>query len=111
LLEAPGIDLRILRLTRQEEQQLLARLENLQTLAELEHLQQRMFEQLGVQVRVAPGNNEVRTMRGIRIEIDPLPGMCRKTCKSIPSAIRRSLEKHPEIAFALLNTHDLLRDA
>jgi hypothetical protein len=50
-------------------------------------------------------------MRGIRIELDELPGMCRKTRQAIPAAIRRSLEKRPEIAFNLLNANDLLRDA
>ncbi|MCU0122272.1 hypothetical protein N8H74_28795 [Pseudomonas sp. B2M1-30] len=111
LLERPGADVRILLLTRQEEQRLLERLENLQSLADLERLQRRMFEQLGIRVDISPGFNEVRTMRGIEIQIDELPGMCRKTRKTIPAAIRRGLERHPEVAFELLNAHDLLRDA
>lgn len=110
LLETPGSDLRILRLTREEEKVLLARLEKLKDLADLAHLQKRMFEQLGIRVDVAPGFNEVRTMRGIAIQIDELPGLCRKTRAAIPAAIRRGLENHPEIAFELLNAHDLLRD-
>ncbi|WP_177431376.1 hypothetical protein [Pseudomonas sp. MPR-ANC1] len=110
LLEKPGADLRILRLTREEEKRLLARLEMLKDLADLRHLQQRMFEQLGIRVDVAPGFNEVRTMRGIAIQIEELPGLCRKTRQAIPAAIRRGLENHPEIAFELLNAHDLLRD-
>jgi hypothetical protein len=110
LLETPGADLRILRLTREEEKVLLARLEKLKDLADLEHLKQRMYEQLGLRVEVAPGFNEVRTMRGIAIQIDELPGLCRKTRAAIPAAIRRGLEHHPEIAFELLNAHDLLRD-
>lgn len=110
LLEKPGADLRILRLTREEEKRLLARLEMLKDLADLKHLQQRMFEQLGIRVDVAPGFNEVRTMRGIAIQIEELPGLCRKTRQAIPAAIRRGLEHHPEIAFELLNAHDLLRD-
>jgi len=110
LLEKPGADLRILRLTREEEKRLLARLEMLKDLADLKHLQQRMFEQLGIRVDVAPGFNEVRTMRGIAIQIEELPGLCRKTRQAIPAAIRRGLENHPEIAFELLNAHDLLRD-
>ncbi len=108
LLHTPGTDLRILRLTRQEEKALLERLEDLKSLADLERLQQRMYEQLGIRVTIAPGPNEVRTMRGIGIHIDELPGMCRKTRQSIPAAIRRGLEKHPQIAFELLNAHDLL---
>ncbi|WP_338802413.1 hypothetical protein V9L13_10180 [Pseudomonas sp. RSB 5.4] len=111
LLETPGADMRILQLTRQEEKRLLERLENLQSLADLERLQRKMFEQLGIRVDVAPGFNEVRTMRGIAIVIDELPGLCRKTRQAIPAAIRRGLENRPEIAFELLNAHDLLRDA
>lgn len=110
LLETPGADLRILRLTREEEKVLLARLEKLKNLDDLRHLQKRMFEQLGIRVDVSPGFHEVRTMLGIEIEIDALPGLCRKTRKSIPTAIRRGLNNNPEIAFELLNAHDLLRD-
>lgn len=111
LLALPDADLRILRLTRDEEKRLIDRLENFASLAELERLQQRMLEQLGLRVQVRPGANEVRTMRGIHISLDELPGMCRKTRQAIPAAIRRGLEKRPEIAFELLNAHDLLRDA
>jgi hypothetical protein len=110
LLEQPGADLRILRLTREAEKVLLARLEKLKNLDDLKHLQKRMFEQLGIRVEVAPGFHEVRTMLGIEIEIDELPGLCRKTRKAIPTAIRRGLNNNPEIAFELLNANDLLRD-
>ena len=111
LLETPGADVRILFLTRAEEKRLVERLENLQSLQDLEHLQRRMFEQLGIRVAIAPGFNEVRTMRGIGIHIDELPGLCRKTRAAIPAAIRRAMEKRPQIAFELLNANDLLRDA
>lgn len=110
LLEAGG-DLRILRLTRQEERRLLERLENIACLADLEHLQRRMYEQLGIRVEIAPGFNEVRSIRGFAIRLDELPGLCRKTRQSIPAAIRRGLDRHPEIAHRLLDAHDLLRDA
>jgi hypothetical protein len=110
LLETPGIDLRILFLTRAEEKRLLERLENIQSLADLERLQQRMYEQLGLRLTIAPGVNEVRTMRGITMHIAELPGLCRKTRQSIPAAIRRGLEKRPEIAYKLLDAHDLFRD-
>ncbi|QFG29653.1 hypothetical protein F6476_10825 [Pseudomonas umsongensis] len=109
LLETPGADVRILFLTRAEEKRLVERLENLQSLQDLEHLQRRMFEQLGIRVDIAPGFNEVRTMRGIGIHIDELPGLCRKTRAAIPAAIRRAMEKRPQIAFELLNANDLLR--
>jgi hypothetical protein len=111
LLETPGADLRILFLTRNEEKRLIERLENLQSLSDLEHLQRRMLEQLGIRVDIAPGFNEVRTMRGIGIQVGELPGLCRKTRANIPAAIRRALEKRPEIAYDLLNANDLLRDA
>lgn len=111
LLETPGADVRILFLTRQEEKRLLDRLENLQSLADLDRLQHRMYEQLGIRVDIVPSFNEVRTMRGIGITLGELPGLCRKTRQSIPAAIRRSLEKRPEIAFEILNANDLLRDA
>ncbi|VVO35936.1 hypothetical protein [Pseudomonas fluorescens] len=111
LLDTPAADLRILSLTRQEEKRLLERLENLQSLTDLEHLQRRMYEQLGIRLEIAPSFNEVRTMRGIRIQIGELTGLCRKTRQSIPAAIRRGLEKRPDIVYSLLNAHDLLRDA
>ncbi|WP_085728243.1 hypothetical protein [Pseudomonas sp. R37(2017)] len=110
LLETPGADLRILFLTRNEEKRLIERLENLQSLSDLEHVQRRMFEQLGIRVDIAPGFNEVRTMRGIGIQVGELPGLCRKTRANIPAAIRRAMEKRPEIAYELLNANDLLRD-
>ena len=111
LLDTPGADLRILFLTRAEEKRLIERLENLQSLSDLEHLQRRMFEQLGIRVNIAPGFNEVRTMRGIGINIAELPGLCRKTRAAIPAAIRRAMENRPQIAYELLNANDLLRDA
>jgi hypothetical protein len=111
LLATPGSDLRILLLTRNEEKRLLERLENLRDLDDLQHMQRRIYEQLGVRVEVAPGFNEVRSMRGIAIQIGELPGLCRKTRQAIPAAIRRGLEKQPEIAYRLLDAHDLLRDA
>lgn len=110
LLEHAGSDLRILLLTRAEEKRLLERLESLESLADLEKMQQRIYAQLGVRIAVAPGFNEVRSMRGIGIQIDSLPGLCRKTRQAIPTAIRRALEKRPDIAYSLLNAHDLFRD-
>ena len=110
LLQLPGTAARILLLTRQEEKRLLERLENIQSLDDLEHMQRRLHEQLGIRVEIAPGLNEVRRMRGVGIHIDDLPGLCRKTRQAIPAAIRRGLEKHPEIAYRLLDAHDLFRE-
>ncbi|VVO64455.1 hypothetical protein [Pseudomonas fluorescens] len=111
LLETPGADVRILFLTRMEEKRLIDRLENLTSLQDLEHLQRRMLEQLGISVDIVPSFNEVRTMRGIGIHVGELPGLCRKTRAAIPAAIRRAMEKRPEIAYEVLNANDLLRDA
>src|SRR5471032_882432 len=86
LLQAPGADLRVLNLTRQEEKKLIERLEDLKSLQDLEHMQQRMYELLGIRVHVAPGHTEVKSMRGILITLDELPGMCRKTRQAIPAA-------------------------
>ena len=111
LMQEAGADVRILRLTAQEEKRLLERLEGLTSLADLQHMQRRLYEQLGVTLQVSPGHNEVRSMRGISIALEPHPGLCRKTRKEVPAAIRRCLERTPEIAFDLLNANDLLRDA
>ncbi|SES63094.1 hypothetical protein [Pseudomonas graminis] len=111
LLALDGADVRILRLTRQEEKRLLERLENIASVEDLQRLQTRMFDQLGIRLDIAPGFNEVRSMRGMVIDIAELPGMCRKTRAAIPAAIRRGLEKTPEIAWRLLDAHDLFRDA
>ena len=110
LFDNPEADLRFLRLTRPEEKRLVERLENLDSLGDLERIQQRLAEQLGIHVHVAPGRNEVRSMRGIAVNIDDLPGLCRKTRQAIQAAIRRGLEKRPEIAYRLLDAHDLFRE-
>ncbi len=102
---------RILLLTRQEEQRLLERLAQVQDLQDLQRLQQRLYDNLGIRVHIGPGLNEVRTMRGIVIELEAQPGLCRKTRQAIPAAIRRGLERNPQVAFRLLDAHDLLKDA
>ena len=107
LLGSAVADTRILLLTRQEEQRLLERLENLQSLEELERLQQRMYEQLGIRLHIEPAHGEVRSMRGIHMRFDAHPGLCRKTRQNIPAAIRRAMEKRPQIAWRLLDSFDL----
>lgn len=110
LLDAPGADMRILLLTRQEEQRLLERLENLQSLEDLQRMQQRMYEQLGIRLHIEPGHGEVRSLRGIHMRFEAHPGLCRKTRQSIPAAIRRAMEKRSEIAWRLLDSFDLFGD-
>jgi hypothetical protein len=107
LLGVPGADTRVLLLTRNEEQRLLERLESLQSLEDLERMQKRMFEQLGIRLHIEPSHGEVRSMRGIHMHFDAHPGLCRKTRQSIPAAIRRAMEKRPEIAWRLLDANDL----
>ncbi|WP_019449255.1 hypothetical protein [Cupriavidus sp. BIS7] len=108
LLADPHADLRILRLTQQEEKKLVDRLETIATLDELERMQARMHELLGIVITITPSDNVVRTTRGFRIELADQPGLCRKTRLAIPAAIRRSMEAHPEIAYAILDRRDLL---
>ena len=94
-------------MTREEEKKLLERLERISSLSDLEQMLLRIEQQLGVAIVVAPGSNEVRPVRGIHIEMPDMPGLCRKTRQSIPAAIRKGLERQPEIAWALLDAHDL----
>ncbi|WP_063582188.1 hypothetical protein [Achromobacter ruhlandii] len=108
LLADPAADVRILRLTKEEEKRLVARLENIASLEDLRAMQGRMQAQLGIVVRIVPSDNEVRTSRGIAIQLDEQPGLCRKTRTSIPAAIRRGFDNRPEIVYALLNERDLL---
>ena len=110
LLATPDTDLRILNLTRQAEKVLIERLENMQSFGDLEHMRRRMYEQLGIEVLIDPGVTEVRSMRGIAIHLAEQPGLCRKTRQAIPAAIRRALEKRPEIAWKLLDGHGLFSD-
>ena len=108
LAEQANADPRILLLTLHEEKRLLARLEAISTLEELERMQLRMYEQLGIRLAIDTGFGEVRSVRGIGIRLLPQPGLCRKTRPAIAAAVRRGLEKQPEIAWRLLDAHDLL---
>jgi hypothetical protein len=103
LIQAPGGDVRILRLTREEEKRLVQRLENLASLEDLRRMEQRLFEQLGVRLTIGTSPNEVRSLRGITILVHEQPGLCRKTRQALPAAIRRSMEQRPQIAWDLLD--------
>jgi hypothetical protein len=111
LLADPAADLRILKLTREEEKKLLARIEAISSYDDLRKMEQKMLELLGIALRIAPGPNEVKTVRGFSIELGELPGLCRKTKQSIPAAVRRCLDQHPEIAFAILDEYGLFGTA
>lgn len=103
LLADTMADQRILRLTREEEKKLVQRLEGITSLQDLRHVERRMYEQLGIRLRIAPGATEVRTVRGIQIEVLPMRGLCSKTRQAIPAAIRRGMERTPAVAFELLD--------
>ncbi|WP_422842537.1 hypothetical protein [Acidovorax sp. M2(2025)] len=103
LLQNPGADARVLQLTVTEEKKLLQRLENITSLADLRRMQDRMEQLLGIRVSIAPSPNEVRTLRGITILVHEQQGLCRKTRQAIPAAIKKGMERQPEIAFELLN--------
>ena len=107
LLENPLGDLRVLRLTREDELRLLQRLENLDSLADLRRLEERMEQQLGIRLTIGTSPHEVRSLRGIAILVHEQPGLCRKTRQSIPAAIKRSLEQRPEIAYDILDVGGL----
>jgi hypothetical protein len=67
LLQNPDGDLRVLRLTREDDKQLLRRLENLSNLCDLKHIQERMQQQLGIQLSISTSPNEICSLRGITI--------------------------------------------
>ena len=108
MLDDPHADLRILRLTSDEERKLLLRLETMQSYQDLCHMQQRMRDQLGIDVTITPSERGVRTVRGLDIRIQELRGMCKKTRQTIPAAIRKCLANNETIAFAIVDAHGLL---
>ena len=67
----------------------------------------RMRQLLGIELQIAPGANEVRTMRGFQIQLTQRPGLCRKTRQAIPAAIRKCLENYPDIGYAVLDEQGL----
>ncbi len=103
LLADPASDTRILALTREEENRLLERLENLTSLQDLRHLEDLLHQQLGVRLTISLSPNEVRTLRGIVILVNEQPGLCKKTRQNIPAAIKKSMDKRPEIVYELLD--------
>jgi hypothetical protein len=107
LLNNPNGDIRVLRLTSMEERKLIERIENISSYDDLKHVAERLRAQLGIVLTILPGPNEVRTVRGFIIRLEEQPGLCRKLRQSIPAAVRRCLERKPEIAYAILDAHDL----
>jgi len=111
LLQSPDGDTRILQLTQVEEKKLLQRLENIASLSDLRRVQDRMQQQLGIGLTIAPSPNEVRTLRGITILVHEQRGLCRKTRQAIPAAIKKGMDQRPEITYELLNEGGLFADS
>ncbi|MEH6435535.1 hypothetical protein [Massilia sp. DD77] len=107
LLGDPQADPRPLALTRQQEQKLLERIERVESYQDLQHVQGLIRKNIGAELRIEPGPNEVRTVRGIVIVLEERPGLCKKVRQSVPAAVRRLLGERPEIAWAILDAHDL----
>ncbi len=107
VLADPQLDWRPLLITRQQEQHLIERIARIDSYADLRHVQQLVYRNVGTELRIAPGPNEVRTTRGIVVVLEDRPGLCKKVRQSVPAAVRRCLAARPEIAWAILDAHDL----
>lgn len=107
----PATDIRVLRLTREEEKALVARIEAIDTYEALGRIEQRLYDLLGIRLTITPSANGVRTVMGLNIKLADQPGLCRRTREKLPAAVRRCLNQHPEIVYALLDARDLLGNA
>lgn len=107
VLADPQLDQRPLMITRQQELKLIERIERIDSLADLQHVQGLIHKNIGATLHIAPGPNEVRSVRGIVIVLEDRPGLCKKVRQSVPAAVRRCLTMRPEIAWAILDAHDL----
>ena len=109
LLADPAGDHRPLAIDRKQEQNLVARIERVRDYQDLQHVQALIRQNVGAELRIEPGPNEVRTVRGIIVVLEEKPGLCKKVRQSVPAAVRRLLQERPEIAYAILDAHDLFR--
>lgn len=107
VLADPAADRRPLLIDRQQEQKLIERIARVDSYADLQHVQNLIRKNVGSELRIAPGPNEVRTVRGIVIVLEERPGLCRKLRQSVPAAVRRRLAERPDIAWAILDANDL----
>jgi hypothetical protein len=103
----PGADWRILQLTAAEEKNLISKINTIADHGQLMKLIARLRSNLGVELTIGFGAR-VRTVRGFAIALTDQPGLCRKTRESVPAAVRKCLERHPEIAHAILDADGLL---
>jgi hypothetical protein len=107
LLADPDADVRPLAIDRKQEQKLIERIERVDSYADLLHVQELIRKNIGAELRIEPGPNEVRTVRGIIIVLEEKTGLCKKVRQSVPAAIRKRLQEKPEIAYAILDAGDL----
>lgn len=107
VLADPAADRRPLLITRQQEQKLIERIERVDSYADLQHVQKLIHQNVGAELRIAPGPNEVRTVRGIVVVLEERPGLCKKIRQSVPAAVRRRLNERPDIAWAILDADGL----
>ncbi|TFW20476.1 hypothetical protein E4L98_14785 [Duganella callida] len=103
-------DIRVLRLTREEEKRLIERIEAISTYEDLGRIMHKLRELLGITLTITPSARGVSTVMGLSIKLAEQPGLCRRTHEALPAAVRRCFRAHPEIVYALLNARDLLAD-
>lgn len=109
--QAPdGADIRVLRLTREEEKKLIAAIEDVGSYEDLGRIKRKLGELLGITLTITPSPHGVSTVMGLSIKLEEQPGLCRKTQEALPAAVRRCLRSKPDIVYALLNARDLLRE-
>jgi hypothetical protein len=107
LMSEPDADVRPLAIDRKQEQKLIERIERIESYADLRHVQALIRKNIGAELRITPGPNEVRTLRGIIIVLEEKPGLCKKVRQSVPAAVRKRLQEKPEIAWAILDAGNL----
>lgn len=107
LLESPDADPRVRLLTSQQEKALIERIERIHSYEDLMRVIDLIYEQLGVRLEIRVGEGEVRTVRGLVIELLPQPGLCKKTRGSLPKAMRRCLDANQHIVHELLDRQSL----
>jgi DNA polymerase II large subunit len=96
-----------LRLLKNEEKNLIEHIHTISSYAQLKKLEERLYSQLGLVLKVVQRSREVRTARGIGVDVEPIPGLCKKTRQAIVTAVRRCLDENTEIVFAILDANDL----
>lgn len=109
-LAPEGTDIRVLRLTREEEKKLIAAIEDIASYEDLGRIKRRLRELLGITLTITPSVRGVSTVMGLTIKLAEQPGLCRKTQEALPAAVRRCFRNKPDIVYALLNARDLLRE-